>query len=218
MVFDKEKYKVYTWKHWMMFSYILNPGIAINELILGQRVPKVTLIDKISNKPLAERTFVPCTHCETVHDARTWATENGTAFKNWFGLYCHNCGGVIPCLTNLFSFIILAVTYPILGGFRKSMHQKWLKKQPERYVSLKIESLKNPFARFGWIKLGLTWGAIMFLVMSIIFPLFYGIKINIQSLFFGLGLWSIGGLLFGFTMKLITTRTVKNFANSTLTS
>ena len=46
MEFDKEKYKVYTWKNWMMLHWILNPGLAINELILGQRVPKVSLEDK----------------------------------------------------------------------------------------------------------------------------------------------------------------------------
>ena len=47
MEFDKEKYKVYTWKNWMMLHWILNPGLAINELILGQRVPKVSLEDEM---------------------------------------------------------------------------------------------------------------------------------------------------------------------------
>ena len=43
MEFNKEKYKIYTWKNWMVLHWILNPGLAINELILGQRVPKISL-------------------------------------------------------------------------------------------------------------------------------------------------------------------------------
>lgn len=50
MEFNKDKYKVYTWKNWMMLHFILNPGLAINDLIFGQRVPKIRLEDKISNK------------------------------------------------------------------------------------------------------------------------------------------------------------------------
>ena len=60
MEFNKEKYKIYTWKNWMVLHWILNPGLAINELILGQRIPKISLEDKISNKPRIERTFIPC--------------------------------------------------------------------------------------------------------------------------------------------------------------
>lgn len=63
MDIHKNKCKVYTWKHWMILHYILNPGLAINELILGQRVPKITPEDKSSEKPRVERSYVPCPHC-----------------------------------------------------------------------------------------------------------------------------------------------------------
>ncbi|MGK0413746.1 MAG: hypothetical protein ACJA1B_001954, partial [Polaribacter sp.] len=111
MEFDKEKFKVYSWKNWMMLHWILNPGLAINELILGQRIPKISLEDKISDKPRMERSFIPCPHCKTLHDGITWSTQNRTAFKNWFGLYCTNCEKIIPCLMNAFSFILLAITF-----------------------------------------------------------------------------------------------------------
>lgn len=43
----------------MMLHWILNPGLAINELILGQRVPKVSLEDKSVDKPeLKEHLFL----------------------------------------------------------------------------------------------------------------------------------------------------------------
>ena len=54
--FDKDQYKVWNWKSFSFFHWIINPGVAVNELILGQRVPKVMLIDKKSPRPLMERT------------------------------------------------------------------------------------------------------------------------------------------------------------------
>ena len=128
--FNKEKYKIYTGKNWMMLHWILNPGLAVNELILGQRVPKISLEDKTIDKPKIERTLVPCPHCETLHDGRTWSTQNGTAFKNWFGLYCGNCGNTIPCLTNGFSFLILGLTFPIGVGLKK-IESKMVRKTTE---------------------------------------------------------------------------------------
>ena len=208
MEFNKEKYKVYTWKNWMMLHWILNPGLAINELILGQRVPKVSLEDKTIDKPRIERTLVPCPHCETLHDGRTWTTENGTAFKNWFGLYCKNCGNTIPCLTNGLSFLILAITYPIWGWFKKRLKEKWLAKQPKRYENIDIEHIPNPFDNKSWIKTGLSWGALMFLTMSIGFPYFEGQEITWITLLLGIVTWTIGGIGFGYTMKLFVNKTI----------
>lgn len=119
--FDESKYKIYTWKHWMILHFILNPGLAFNELILGQRIPKISLEDKTSKKPRAERSYVPCPHCDTLHDGRIWSADNGRAFKNWFGLYCPECGGIIPCVMNVTSYIILALTLPVWGWFKDDL-------------------------------------------------------------------------------------------------
>lgn len=205
MKFNEEKYKVYTWKNWMMLHWIINPGLAINELILGQRTPKIYLEDITTDKPSFERSFVPCPHCETIHDARVWSSKNGTAFQNWFGLYCPSCGNTIPCLTNVLSFAILAITFPIWGWFRKSLKAKWLEKQPERYQHIILEygqeSLDNKF----WLKQGLKWGAIMFLIMSIGFPYLIGNEITWRGLGVGIIIWIIAGLLAGYALKLIST-------------
>ena len=75
MEFSKDKWKIYTWKNWMMIHWILNPGLAFNELILGQRVPKLSLVDKTSDKPLLERSYVPCPHCDEIHDHRIWSNQ-----------------------------------------------------------------------------------------------------------------------------------------------
>ena len=43
----------------------------------------------------------------------------------------------------------------------------------------------------------------MFLIMSIGFPYFDGQEITLKTLLLGLVIWTIGGLGFGYTMKLI---------------
>ena len=215
MEFNKEKYKIYTWKNWMIIHWILNPGLAINELILGQRIPKISLEDKTSDKPRVERTFVPCPHCEKLHDGRTWASQNGTAFKNWFGLYCSNCGKIIPCIMNGFSFIILALTFPIWGWFKKSLKENWLKNQPERYENINIEITPNPFDKKSWIKTGLTWGTFMFLIMTFGFPYFDGQEITLKSILIGLIIWTVAGLAFGYTMKIFMNKTMNKKGKNT---
>ena len=202
MNFDRKKYKVYTWKNWMMLHWILNPGLIVNELILGQRVPKITLEERTLNKTRFERGIVPCPHCETLHDGRTWSTENGTAFKNWFGLYCNKCGKIIPCLINIFSFLVLILTYPIWGWFKNKMKKKWLEKQPQRFKNIDIKKVPNPYDKKSWIKTGLGWGLFMFIMMSIVFPLYDGSEINIKTILIGVVIWTISGLFFGYTMKL----------------
>ncbi len=209
MEFDNKKYKVYTWKNWMMLHWVLNPGLAINELILGQRIPKISLEDKTINKPRIERSLVPCPHCHTLHDGRTWSTQNGTAYKNWFGLYCKNCGNIIPCLTNGLSFIILVVTFPVWGWFRKRLKNKWLEKQPARYENVDVIQIPNPFDKSNWIKTGLTWGVLMFLIMSIIYPYVTGQGITWKTIVLGIVIWTIGGLVFGYSMKLFMNKALQ---------
>jgi len=194
----------------MVLHWILNPGLVINELILGQRIPKISLEDKTSNKPRYERTYIPCPHCKTFHDSRVWSYQNGTVFKNWFGLYCPICGNIIPCLMNGFSFIVLTLTFPFWGWFRKSLKKQWLKKQPERYKNINIETSPNPFGKKSWFKTGLTWGVLMFLIMSIVFPYFKGQEITLKILLIEFAIWIISGLIFGYIMKLFMNQTIKH--------
>jgi hypothetical protein len=197
MKFDTTKYKILTWKNPLMLHWILNPGLAINELILGQRVPKVTLIEKDSIKSLAEKSFIPCPHCDTIHSSLKWTPQNKTAFKNWFGLYCDNCGKTIPCLTNLTSYILLALTFPIWIWFKKSWKQKWLQSQKEKFSNQLY--LSTP--EYNWVTHGLSWGFFMYLFMEILFPLIDDEKYNYYKLGFGLLYWSLAGLGFGYVMK-----------------
>lgn len=207
MNFDQERYKVYTWKNWMVLHYLLNPGLVINELILGQRIPKISLEDKTSEKPFLERSYVPCPHCDALHDGRTWSTQNGTAFKNWFGLYCTKCGEIIPCLMNLTTLLVLTVTFPMWGWFKNSLKQRWLENQPARYKENNIDQIENPFKGIGWIKEGIAWGVLTSILLLIFFPIIGIDLLSKQVMVTVLGLVIIGGPLFGFIMKLFFEKT-----------
>lgn len=210
MEYDKTKYKILTWKNPVMLHWIINPGLVISELILGQRVPKTMLIEKNSSKTLQEKTKIPCPHCGTLHSGLKWSTKNN-AFKNWFGLYCDNCGNIIPCLTNLASYLLLALTFPIWIWFKDKWKTTWLENQPDRYRKLDLENVPNPFDGNGWISQGLYWGLFMYICMILMYPLIDGESVTLKKTLLSIPIWTIGGLGFGYTMKLISGRkTVKN--------
>jgi hypothetical protein len=200
MDFDQNKYEIYTWKNWMNLHWIINPGLAFNELILGQRVPKLSLVEKLPKKPRFERTKVPCPHCNTLHDGRTWSEENNTDFKNWFGLYCTQCGGIIPCLMNVFSLVILVLTFPIWGWFRKSLKIQWLKNQPNRFANFDPNNFSSSFVKKKWKLEGFNYGLLMFLITCIISPYIKGEPILYNKLFLDFVIWMFGGFVFGYTM------------------
>ena len=201
MKYDKEKYKIWNWKNPMILHWIINPGLVINELILGQTIPKVMLIEREGKKPFYQRSLIPCPHCGTMHNGLKWSSQNKTAFKNWFGYYCDNCKEIIPIQRNLISLIILTLTFPIWGWFRKTLKQNWLAKQSDRYknINLEIPEKKNPTKN--WLKSGLFFGLFMYISMIIIFPLIKGEEITQRNLLIGLPFWLIGGLGWGYMMK-----------------
>lgn len=59
MEYDQSKYKGRTWKNPMMLHWIVNPGLAFNELVLGQRVPKVMLIERNDSKACRKKHSFP---------------------------------------------------------------------------------------------------------------------------------------------------------------
>jgi ssDNA-binding Zn-finger/Zn-ribbon topoisomerase 1 len=205
--YDKSKYKIRKWYHPLMLHWIINPGLAINDLILGQRVPKIYLIELDSKKSMVEKTMVPCPHCGSLHPSLKWSNFNGLAFKNWFGLYCDQCGNTIPVLTNLTSLILLVISFPLWIGFKKKWREKWLKNQPHRYQNIDLINIQNPYVGKGWLKEGLNYGFWMFIWMSVFFPLISDEPITLRNTLISIPFWIIGGLGFGYTMKLIYGKT-----------
>jgi hypothetical protein len=167
------------------------PIFWINELLFGQRIPKKSWIDKSSNKPLQERTYVKCPHCNTYHDGRTWSLKR--AYGNWFGIYCPNCEGIIPSLTNIGTYVILGITYPLWFWYKDNLKQRWLRMQKKRFSGRQIRMLD--FSKKLWLIIGLIWGAIMFLTMNLIDG-------NFENPIKDLITWLVGGLIFGGLMML----------------
>ena len=202
MKYDKIKYKIWDWKSPVILHWIINPGLVINELILGQTIPKVMLIEREGDKPFFERSLVPCPHCGTLHNGLKWSFQNKTAFKNWYGFYCDNCGKIIPPQRNLTSLLILTITFPLWGWFRKTLKENWLKKQPERYKNINLELPKKKNTTKNWLKSGLFFGLFMYVMMTFIFPLIEQESINIKQILISIPLWLIAGLGWGYTMKI----------------
>lgn len=201
MKYDKKKYKIWDWKSPAILHWIINPGLVVNELLLGQTIPKVMLFEREGNKPFYQRSLVPCPHCGELHSGLKYSSQNKTIFKNWFGFYCDNCEGIIPVQRNLASLIILTITFPIWGWFRKSIKQRWLDKQPERYKDLNLEFIEKSISTKKWFKSGLIFGVFMFILMNIIYPLIGQEEITKKSILIGIPLWLISGLVWGLTMK-----------------
>lgn len=197
MNFDRTRYKVWTWKHPFVLHWMLNPGLAINELLFGQSVPRVMLIEKDSKKSLAEKSFIPCPHCGTIHSALKWTPQNGTAFGNWFGLYCDQCSRIIPPLRNLTTLLLLAITSPVWYWFKDRWKEQWLEAQRRKFS--RTLDLSPP--DFVWWKDGIQWGLFMFVFTDIVGPLIFGDRITTGKLLLGIPFWIIGGLLFGLMMR-----------------
>lgn len=52
-----------------------------------------------------------------------------------------------------------------------------------------------------WIKEGIAWGVIMFIMMMIIFPWIEGEEITLKRMLVGVLIWGAGGLFYGFLMS-----------------
>lgn len=193
MKFDNNKYKIYTWKHLPGLLWFLNPLAPISEILLGQRIPKVMLIDKVSDKPLVERQVVPCPHCSALHDGRLWGGSRHAG--NWFGYYCPACSEIIPCMMSLGTRIVLLVTLPYWFWFKEPLERKWLAAQPARFENINFKDIREMDKPAVWAAAGFVWGTFMFFWNT---PFDDGWPIIV----FGMILWSYAGLGFAYVLRL----------------
>ena len=194
-------YKKWALPNLILLHWVLNPGVALGELIFGQCIPKETYICTGCKIPFMERTYVYCPSCSSFHNGMIWGKKNG--FGHWFGLICPKCGLLIPRLWNLTSILILSLTLPIWWIPVQLYKEKWLQYERDR-VSLEIDKLNIPKQPIHWYRLGIGWGITCWLLGSLTMPLFVHLNSYIEDVKFHatfLPLWLIGGLLFGFFMK-----------------
>jgi len=202
MEYDKERYKAWALPHPLLLHWVLNPGLAFNEVFLGQRMPKLALIDKTSDQPLMERTFIPCPSCEAMHDGRLWA--KGRCFGHWFGYVCPDCGGRIPCLWNLTSLVLLAITFPVWILPVLLWKDRWLAFELRRARAAKEEELVD-WGGVPWVKMGALFSGGMWMLLEVVpqlVRLATGGSASWRGVLISIPIWLGGGFLFGLIMKL----------------
>ncbi len=189
--------------------FVVNPGIAVNELILGQRLPKQQFTCKSCPLPSIDRSYFYCPNCETFHASRIWSGKN--AFGNWLGLLCPSCGESIPCLQNLTSRALVAVTAPLWSVLLKRYSAKW-KSEQFRRIAQKRTAYMDPHSKVpkpvNYALGGLLCGLFMDLVFGVytVLPLKSIHSLGLVGGYFaailaGLAIWLPAGLGFGLIMK-----------------
>ena len=193
--------------HPVILHWILNPGLAFNEIALGQRLPKTQLICQDCDDSMMNRAYIPCPSCEAMHLGRLSTGKRGVG--NWRGLGCPTCKEPIPCIWNVFSLLILLLTFPlwVLPYFL------YFRKKPLRPLYELVDD-KPPkpkqVTKRTWIFMGAAWGGFMWIVMSVL-PLLKAKDHTFEwsSILVTLPIWALGGFAFGFTMWLTLGRTSK---------
>jgi hypothetical protein len=197
------------------FSYwhwLLNPGLAFNEIALGQRLPRQMYLCKSCELPVSDRCFLHCSSCETFHDARLWAGRH--ALGHWFGYFCPACGAEIPCLWNITSLMLLGITLPLWWLPMKVYRPRLLHSGRKRIAIADRNKSYSPTTPAQYRKAGWFYGLGMNLVMSSLLTFSITEYANVSSsLWFflttflvGMLLWLPAGWLYGFAMRKILHR------------
>jgi hypothetical protein len=191
----------------LVLHYVLNPGIAVSEVLLGLCCPKITLYCQTCQLPLYARTYVPCPHCRTMHDARLWS--KGRVFGNWRGYICPNCKQRIPRLWNVFSLLILIVLAPIWYFPYRFFYRNYRRRSRAANISTAI--ISNPTKKT-WIFMGASFAWFMWLFMSLIPAVIQFAKTQVfpfSVVLTDLVIYGISGFCFGLLMYLILSKKPK---------
>ncbi|MCG9133052.1 hypothetical protein J5I95_15355 [Candidatus Poribacteria bacterium] len=198
MQYDKNRFKIHALPHPIVLFLVLTPVFIVSELIFGQRYPKVSLVDKKSDKPLMERTYFPCPHCETLNDARLWAKWN--AFGHWFGLVCPSCHQIIPCLWNIFSLAVLTITFPLWYFPARFFRRRWLEKEKKRLAKV----LERPLIQIKfihWLLIGVFgWGVLTWVLFEVVWNVRHGREWDLIRMIGDLPIWLVAGFVWGLLM------------------
>lgn len=199
--YDTTKYDVWALPRPILLHWVLNPGAVFNELILGQRLPRIMLIERHSPRPFAERLFVLCPGCGTIHPGRLWSGRN--AFWHWLGYVCPTCGEFIPSLWNVFSLVLAAALTPLWIGPLLIFRESWRQYELGR-VRRALESLPVRAKKIAWVRTGvLSWGGMMWLLCGVVPQLWAvarGREPHWMNAAVQLPMWLLAGYVWGLWM------------------
>lgn len=205
MEFDRERFDVIKLPHWALVHWVLNPGLAINELVLGQRLVQVSLIDHTSPAPLVDRTYYPCDTCGAQNAAGLYERRR---IGNHAGLVCAACGDKLPTLKNALSWVVLMITWPLWKPLERRFGPGLLARQRAALTADAAIDAPPP-KPVSALNMGLMFGCTMgvfFFVQSLV-QLSAATPGDWVSAGIGAGLGgTIAGVIFGATMKAVLAR------------
>src|SRR5262245_24481146 len=76
--------------HPLLLHWIVNPGLVVNEILLGQCVARETYFCETCPGAKPTRAYLGCPRCGTWHPGSLWG--NKRAFGHWLGYVCPTCG------------------------------------------------------------------------------------------------------------------------------
>lgn len=130
MEFDESRFRKVQFPHPVVVHWILNPSLVINELVFGQRIPKLMFVERGGKHLLSPQYWVPCPACAEVHDGKLWSGQH--AFGHWFGCVCPSCGKKIPTLLNVASVVCLTALLPLTYLIKRRWEKAYLIAERER--------------------------------------------------------------------------------------
>ena len=193
--------------HPLVLHWLLNPGLVFNELVLGQRMPAATVFCETCREPKVQRAYIGCAQCDAWHPGALWSGRRG--FGHWAGYVCPSCGASIPCLWNVWSFLLLMVTAPLWWIPWRVYRAHWRAWQLDRMrgaapPDLAARARQVPWIRVGVFAWGLPTGLLVTLFLAWWFPGGYWNSVGFLLWFFPI--WIVAGVAFGLMLKWMATR------------
>lgn len=173
----------FQWPHFNYVHWALNPGLAINEIVMGLRIAKTTFVCTGCTTPLFERCYLHCPRCNKFQTGLLWGKPNH--LWHWFGLICPDCGDAIPSFRNATAVAIEWLTIPFwyvpvhrwkpqrLLEERERVNQ--MRRTGTAHLSIEVESRATAIRQgmlAGLLWWGFWWAAMLSLVAATyaIFP------------------------------------------------
>lgn len=140
-----EEYSIWKLPNLLFLHWILNPGLMVNELLLGQRLPSRLYLCKSCPQFTLDNQYVYCPACGEFHEGMIWAKNN--AFGHWLGIVCPDCGCRIPSLLNLTSWFVLSKLSPISWLLWWSFGERYQAFEQGRAYRARTELMRSRWER-----------------------------------------------------------------------
>ena len=118
---------------------------------------------------------------------------------------CPSCHQVIPCLWNIFSLAILAITFPLWYFPARFFRRRWLEIEKKRLAKV----LERPLIQvkfIHWLLIGVFgWGGLSWVLFEG-WQVLDGGEWDLKTMLGSLPIWMVGGFVWGLWMHFLMDR------------